>query len=124
MRGCTMLKQVYALPRAQRHSPPFHRNRKMRRRQGGANMRGHVVRPFDGVPVQPVILGNHARLKNTAQIVDHIRVRILLASEATRDVCCTKTVSSPVPASRSASQSEICPVNSYRPLPRVEICNR
>ena len=29
-------------------------------RQGRADVRGHVVGAFDGVPVEPIVLGHHA----------------------------------------------------------------
>ena len=85
VRRRTMLKQIDALPRAQRHSPALHRNRELSGRQGRSNMRGHVIGPFHGVPVQPVILGRKAAEKHI-QIVDHIRVGILLNQQRCRCV--------------------------------------
>ena len=60
MRRGAVLEEINALPRAERHAPILHRNGKLRGRQRRADVRGHVVGAFDGVPVKPIVLGHHA----------------------------------------------------------------
>ena len=47
-----VLENVDALPCSERQPSLFHRNGKLRQRESRADVRRHVVRPFDGVTVQ------------------------------------------------------------------------
>ena len=52
-------------------------DRQLRLREGGTDVRSHVVRPFGGMAVEAGIFGNQA-LKEIAEIGGNVGVGILL----------------------------------------------
>src|SRR5690349_1935549 len=56
VRPGTVLEHINALPCPERHPALLNRYRKLRQGQCRADVRRHVIRPFDRVAVQPVVL--------------------------------------------------------------------
>jgi hypothetical protein len=85
MRRGTVLEQINALPRSERHSSRKHRNRQLSLCQGSANVRRHVVGTFDGVAI-PRIVFPHETLEKIGQIADYVRIGVLLNRQRGRCV--------------------------------------
>ena len=80
-----MLPEVDALPRAKRHFSVCDRNRKVHRRQGSADVGGHVIVAFSGMNEEPIAI-RHQAGKEFLQIAPHIRVGIFLNEQRSRGV--------------------------------------
>src|SRR5215831_7678198 len=83
--GGTVLKNIDALPCSEAETALLHGNRELRQGEGGTDMCGHIVRPLDGVAVEAVVLG-HEAAEEDVQVVDHVRVGVLLDGEGRRSV--------------------------------------
>src|SRR5436305_2116748 len=60
MGACPVLEDIDALPRPERHAALLHRDRNLSQCQRGADVRRHIIGPFGGVAVQPVIFRSNA----------------------------------------------------------------
>jgi len=80
-----MLEEVDALPGAKRQLAALDGNRKLRLGERGAYVGGHVVGAFDGVAIEAVVL-RHQPVEEAGQIVDHVRIGVLLYGERSRRV--------------------------------------
>lgn len=77
MRPFAMLEQIDALPRTKRQCALVDRNRKLRVRQRAADVRGHVVRSFRRVPIQPRIF-RHQTCEEAGEIRYNVRIGVFL----------------------------------------------
>ena len=85
VRAGAVLEQVDALPAAEIRPAGVDRDREMGRGQGGADVRRHVVRAFLGVPVVAQVL-RHDAPEELVEIVQHVRIGVLLDQERCRGV--------------------------------------
>ena len=75
-----MLEDIESLPRSKRHAARNHGNRQRRMRQRRADMRCHVIRPFQRVAEMFALLGYEA-FEEIGEIERNIRIRIFLDDE-------------------------------------------
>src|SRR5260370_32264688 len=94
MRRPSMLEQVNALPSPQGELPLHDRNRKLHTGQGRADMGGHVVGTFVGVPISAVVLRRHA-VEKCLEIGANVPPGVLL-NEQSREVGRQNHVKNPV----------------------------
>lgn len=85
MRSAAVFEQVETLPRAEGHMAVNDRNRERCMRQGRADVRRHVVGPFERVPIVFRVFGDQA-FEEIAQVERHVGVGILLDDERTGSV--------------------------------------
>src|SRR4051794_24445838 len=76
-----VLPQIDALPSPESEPTRVHGNRELRRREGGAHMRRHVVGPFSAVLEERVTVGSETR-EEPLEIGPNIGVRVLLDEQA------------------------------------------
>lgn len=77
MRARTMLEDIDALPRPERHPTVVDRDRQLRQGERGADVGGHVVWPFNGVPVKSVVLRRETA-EELIEIVHNVRIGVFL----------------------------------------------
>jgi hypothetical protein len=85
MRRTPMLEQVNALPSTQGELPMHNRNRELHADQGRPDMRGHVVRPFFGVPISAGVLRRQA-VEKCLEISANVPRGVLLYQQSGRRV--------------------------------------
>src|SRR3954451_8461414 len=60
VRPRAVFEDINALPRPEGHTSVFHRDGELCQGQCGADMCRHVVRAFDGMAIEPIVLGHEA----------------------------------------------------------------
>ena len=80
MRRGAVLKQIHALPGTERHTAALDGDGKLGEGERRADVCRHVVRSLHGVAVQAAVL-RHQAVKESVQVVDHVRVGVLLNGE-------------------------------------------
>ena len=85
MRRPSMLEQVNALPSPQGEFPLHDRNRQLHARQDRADMGGHIVGAFVGVPISAVVLRRQA-VEKCLEIGANVPRGVLLYQQSGRAI--------------------------------------
>src|ERR1700730_10567735 len=80
-----MLEQIDALPSPKGHPPRGDRNGKLRLREGGSDMRGHVVQTFGFVDIALAVFG-HNFLEKIFKVRLNVGIGIFLNEQRGRGV--------------------------------------